>query len=162
MDICRNTPLQSAIHVMLAMAVCLGTTSAAADAPALLGDLDSLNAEKLSKEKLDQLLPGAKMHRIAASTGSNHRWTNDADGTFLISTDNKAGIGRSITNRTGQTAQGTWHIAPDGRYCVTIEWKTVATEDWCRYVIKTSEGYYLTKSDKSRTEKVYRIWINEN
>jgi hypothetical protein len=133
-----------------------------ADAPVLFGDLDPLSPQKLSKEQLDQLLPGAKMHRVAASTGSNHFWTNDADGTFIISSDNKSGINSSITNRSGVTAPGKWHIAPDGRYCVTIEWKRVATEDWCRYVFKTSEGYFVTKTESNRAEKVYRIDINGN
>jgi hypothetical protein len=162
MDSRRNTLLQSAIHVALAAAVCLAATSAAADAPALLGDLDALNAEKLSKEQLDQLLPGAKMHRIIASTGSNNFWTNDADGNFVASSDNKAGINSSVMNRTGVTAPGKWHISPDGRYCVTIEWKRIPTEDWCRYVFKTSDGYYMSKSDRNRAEKVFRFWINGN
>jgi hypothetical protein len=132
-----------------------------ADAPALLGDLDPLSPEKLTKEQLEQLLPGAKMSRIAKA-GSTHFWTNDPDGTLIISTDNKAGINRSITNRTGIARPGTWHISPDGRYCVTVEWKTIDTEDWCRYMFKTSEGYFAAKSDKTRTEKVYRFWINGN
>jgi hypothetical protein len=131
-----------------------------ADTPALFGDLASLDPQKLSKEQLDQLIPGAKMSRIVASTGSTNVWTNDADGTFVASTDNKSGIGTSITNRTGSTAPGKWHISPDGRYCVTIEWKRIATEDWCRYMFKTSAGYFASKSDNNRAEKVYRFWIN--
>lgn len=156
-----SNALFSTISVVLVGALALFGV-AWADTPALFGDLDPLSPQKLSKEQLDQLLPGAKMHRIAASTGSNHFWTNDADGTFVISTDNKSGIGTSITNRTGSTAPGKWHIAPDGRYCVTIEWKRVATEDWCRYVFKTSAGYFVTKTESNRAEKVYQIWINGN
>jgi hypothetical protein len=153
-------PYQSAIRTLLAVAATLAATVATADAPALLGDLDALNAQKLSKEQLDQLIPGAKMKRIVASSGSTNFWTNDADGSFVASSDNKSGIGTSVTNRTGTTAAGKWHVSPDGRYCVTIEWKRVATEDWCRYVFKTSDGYYLSKSDNNRAEKVHKFWIN--
>jgi hypothetical protein len=156
------------LHSLLSSTLCLlvgafGLSGVAlADPPAVFGDLDPLSPQKLSKEQLDQLLPGAKMHRVVASTGSNHFWTNDADGTFVISSDNKSGVGGRITNRSGVTEPGKWHIAPDGRYCVTIEWKRVPTEDWCRYVFKTSDGYYLTKSESNRAEKVYRIDINGN
>jgi hypothetical protein len=135
------------------------STDALADPPALFGDLGPLNPEKLSKDQLEELMPGAKMSRVV-STGSTHFWTNGADGTFVISTDNKSGIGTSITNRSGVTAPGKWHIAPEGRYCVTIEWKKIPTEDWCRYVFKTSDGYFATKSDKDRAEKVYQLRIN--
>lgn len=157
-----HTPLQPAISLILATAACLAATSALADAPAVLGDLDPLSPEKLSKEQLDQLLPGAKMSRVSATTGSTHYWTNDADGTTTVSSDNKSAIGQSFMNRTGVTAPGKWHISPDGRYCVTIEWKKIPTEDWCRYVFKTTEGYYLSKADHNRAEKVYRFSVNGN
>jgi len=160
MDIRWNIPLQSAIHLVLAVAACLAATSALADAPAVLGDLDPLSPAKLSTEQLEQLLPGAKMKRISATSGSVHYWTNDADGTTIVSSDNKAGIGSSITNRTGVTAPAKWHISPDGRYCLTIEWRKIPTEDWCRYVFRTTDGHYLSKSDTNRAEKAYRIWIN--
>ncbi len=131
---------------------------AAADGPAIFGDLDPLHAETLSKDQLDQLMPGAKMKRVAASNGSTNFWTNDPDGTMAVSSDAK-GVTHSVMY-SGATARGTWHVAPDGRYCINIEWKVVPTEDWCRLVIKTSDGYYLTRSVKSRDEKVYRVWIN--
>ncbi|MBI4995706.1 MAG: DUF995 domain-containing protein [Rhodocyclales bacterium] len=162
MDMRPNTPFQSAIRFVLAVSVCFAATSALADAPAVFGDLDPLSPEKLSKEQLDQLLPGAKMSRVSATTGSTHYWTNDADGNTTVSSDNKSGIGQTLMNRTGVTAPGKWHISPDGRYCVTIEWKKIPTEDWCRYVFKTSDGYYLSKTDQNRAEKVYRFWVNGN
>jgi hypothetical protein len=133
-----------------------------ADAPAIFGDLDPLSPEKLTREQLEQLLPGAKVSRIIAKTGSTHLWTNDSDGTIVVSSDNKAGINSSITNRSGVTATGTWHISPEGRYCVTVNWKRIDPEEWCRYVFKTSGGYFLTRTDHDRAEKVYRLWINGN
>ena len=131
---------------------------AAADGPAIFGDLDPLHPETLSKDQLDQLMPGAKMSRVAPS-GSTNIWTNAPDGTMAVSTDLKSGVIHSVMY-SGATARGTWHIAPEGRYCINIDWKLVPTEDWCRLVIKTSDGYYLARSVKSRDEKVYRISIN--
>jgi hypothetical protein len=131
-----------------------------ADPPVVLGDLDSLNAQKLTKEQLDELMPGAKISRKIPTTGSTNYWTNDPDGTLIASTDNKSGIGSSIMNRGGATAPGKWNVTPDGRYCLHIEWKGVPNEDSCRFVFKTSEGYFGAKTGASPTEKVYRLWIN--
>jgi len=151
-------------HAMVAAAFSVfAATAAWADPPALYGDLDPLKPEKLSKAQLEQLLPGAKMSRVVA-TGSTHIWTNGTDGTFVISSDNKSGIGgASLARRAaGVTAPGTWHVSPDGRYCVTVEWKTIPTEDWCRYVFKTTDGYFSSITDKDRSAKVYRLVINGN
>jgi len=41
-----------------------------------------------------------------------------------------------------------------------VEWKGIPTEDWCWYVFQTSEGYFASKSDGNRAEKVYRLEIN--
>lgn len=156
------------LHSLLSTTLCLLVGAfalsgvALADSPAVFGDLDPLSPQKMSKEQLEQLLPGAKMSRIVAKTGSTHIWTNNSDGTIVVSTDNKSGVNSSITNRSGVTTTGTWHISPEGRYCVTVEWKRVDPEDWCRYIFKTSEGYFGTKSDVSRAEKVWRFWINGN
>jgi hypothetical protein len=159
----------NSLHSLLSTTLCLLVGAFAlsgavlADSPAVFGDLDPLNPQKMSKEQLDQLLPGAKMSRVVPSTGSTHIWTNDADGTFIVSTDNKSGMNSSITNRShGVTAPGKWHISPDARYCITVEWKRSPTEDWCRYIFKTSGGYFMTKTESNRAEKVYRIDINGN
>jgi hypothetical protein len=135
---------------------CIG--SAVAEPAAVFGDLEPMHPGKLSKDQLEQLLPGSKVSR-KASTGSMNYWTNERDGTLVASTDNRGRIGTSSIVLPS-TAPGTWHISPDGRYCVTIEWKKIAAEDWCRYVFETSEGYYSSKSDRDRSEKVYRLEIN--
>ena len=147
-------------RTMLVLALASLAGVAVADGPVVVGDLDPLHPETLSKDQLDQLMPGAKMKRVAATTGSTQFWTNDADGTMVVSSDNKSGAVTHKLLTASVTAQGTWHVAPEGRYCVNIEWKGVPTEDWCRLVIKTSDGYYLTRSAKGRDEKVYRVWIN--
>lgn len=139
-------------HVLFALAS-VACTAALAQAPAVLRDLDAAGRVTLSKEELGQLLPGATMSRVSAK-GNTHFWKNDSDGTFVISSDNRdRGKGSS-------TARGKWNISDDGRYCVLIEWKTVETEEWCRYIIRTGSDYYGAKSDKTGTEKVYKLEIS--
>jgi len=139
-------------HVLLALTA-VACTTALAQAPAVLRDLDAAGRVTLSKEELGQLLPGASMSRVSAK-GNTHFWKNDSDGTFVISSDNRdRGKGSS-------TARGKWNISDDGRYCVLIEWKTVETEEWCRYIIRTGSDYYGAKSDKTGTEKVYKLEIS--
>jgi hypothetical protein len=48
-----------------------------AEGPAVLGDLDGLGPEKLSKEQLDQLIPKAKMSRIAPTGSTTDRRSPD-------------------------------------------------------------------------------------
>jgi hypothetical protein len=121
---------------------------------AVLRDLDAQGRVTLTKEELNQLLPNAKVSRTVAN-GNTHHWKNDTNGTFIASSDNKD------KKNTNSTARGKWHIAEDGRYCVLIEWKTVDTEEWCRYIVKSGNDYYATKSDKTGTEKVYKLHISK-
>lgn len=124
------------------------------DGPLLLRDLQSQNAKMLSREELQRLLPGAKMGRVSGS-GNTHLWTNESDGTFVISSDNRA------TNTRPTTAAGKWHISEDGRYCVLIDWRRVDSEEWCRYIFQTTEGYYGVKSDRVGTERAHRLEIKK-
>jgi hypothetical protein len=162
MDIRRHAPLQFVVHLALVLAACLVPSMATADGPVLLGDLDSLSPEKLSREQLQQLMTGAKMRRTSLATGSATNWTNEPDGVFVMATDNRSGVGvTSLAGAvTGASASGTWRISPDGRYCVTVEWTKVPREDWCRHIFRTTGGYYGAKSDQDKTGKVYRLWIN--
>ena len=119
----------------------------------VLRDLASMQPSTLSKDELQQLLPGAGIRRVSAK-GNTQSWSNDAGGSFVVSSDNRASNGRN------STAPGKWHLSDDGRYCIVIEWKTVETEEWCRLVIKTTDGYYTAKSDKTGAEKVYKLDIS--
>jgi hypothetical protein len=132
-------------------AVC---TTAFADDPVLLRDLDAAGRVTLTKDELTALLPGASMGRISVR-GFAQFWKNDPDGTFIIS--NAAKLGAKANN----TTQGKWHISDDGRYCVLIEWRGVDTEEWCRYIIRSADSYYATKSDKVGTEKVFKLDISK-
>jgi hypothetical protein len=119
-----------------------------------LGELGSKNPRKLSKEELEQLLPGAAMSRVS-QRGSTHRWTNEADGSLIVSTDN-AGVGPHAASST----HGKWRVSDDGRLCVTIEWRMLPTEDWCRFVYETSDGYWSARSE-TPTDKAYRLNIRK-
>ena len=94
------------------------------------------------------------MKRVTAK-GNTHLWKNDSSGSFIVSSDNKDRQGY-IT-----TAQGKWHISEDGRYCVLIEWKVNPTEEWCRYIVRAGADYFATRSDKTGTEKVYKLAISK-
>jgi Protein of unknown function (DUF995) len=125
-----------------------------------LRDLEGKSPRKLSKDEATQLLTGAKMARISAR-GNQHYWSNDKDGTFVASSDNR-GAGAVVQGQgRPTTAVGKWHISDDGRYCVLIEWKSVPTEEWCRYVLDTSDGHYMVKSDSVGTERVFKFEIKK-
>ena len=133
---------------------CISGVAHGQEGALLLRDLQSQNAKMLSKEELQQLLPGAKMGRVSTS-GNTHLWTNESDGRFVVSSDNRS------TNTRPTTAAGKWHISEDGRYCVLIDWKRVDTEEWCRYIFQTAEGYFGVKSDRVGTERAYKIEIKK-
>lgn len=134
-------------------AIAFGSPAQAQEA-AMLRDLDAQGRVTLSKEELTQLLPGARMSRVSGS-GNTQIWKNDTDGSFVISSDNRDRAGAN------STAQGKWHISEDGRYCVLIEWRRNPTEEWCRYVVKAGADYYATRTDKTATEKVYKLSISK-
>jgi len=138
-----------------------GTGVACAQTQSLtLRDLDGKNMRTLSKDEVTQLLPGAKMSRVSAR-GNHHVWTNESDGKFVASSDNMGGGGTVIGAGRPSTALGKWHISDDGRYCVLIEWKGVPTEEWCRFVLATSDGYYMTRSTSVGTERVEKFEIKK-
>ena len=136
------------------LSLALLSTFAFGQTPAVLRDLDEQAQTPLSKDDLVQLMTKAKMSRTAKS-GNTLIWTNDPDGNLIVSSDNKDRGSRA------STAHGKWHISDDGRYCVLIEWKTVPTEEWCRYILKTGDAYYGTVSVKVGTEKLFKLDISK-
>lgn len=153
-----NHPLDATMHLTLSrwMAVTglICATGALAQDAAVLRDLDAAGRVTLSKDELMQLMPGARISRVA-QRGNAHIWTNEADGKFIVSSDNRA-LGTRNT-----TAPGRWQVSDDGRYCVLIEWKSAETEEWCRYIIKSGSTYYATRSDKTATERVFKLEISK-
>ena len=102
---------------------------------------------RLSGEELKTLVTGATVEHVA-KTGSQRRWKNDEDGSFMATSNNK-----KSGNALGQhstTSPGTWSIDSEGKYCVQIDWKR-EPEKWCAFIIKGSDGgYYLNSVDPSR------------
>jgi hypothetical protein len=150
-------PWISGLLVPLALAA--GAAQAQDEPQMVLRDLESKSPKKLSKEEVTALMTGAKMSRISGR-GNVHNWSNDADGSFVVSSDNR-GAGAVRASGRPTTSSGKWHISDDGRYCILIDWKGVPTEEWCRFIIQTSDGYYGTRSDTTGTERVYKLEIKK-
>lgn len=138
----------------------LATAFGAAHAQNLVyRDLESKSPKKLSKEEATELLTGAKMSRIS-ERGNVHNWSNDSDGKFVVSSDNR-GAGAVRASGRPTTSSGTWQISDDGRYCVLIEWKGVPTEQWCRFILQTTDGYYAANATSVGTERVHKLEIKK-
>ena len=145
---------------LAALSVLLGGAVTAAHAQDMvLRDLESKSPKKLSKEETTELLTGAKMSRVSGR-GNVHYWSNDSGGSFVVSSDNR-GAGAVGASGRPTTAPGKWHSSDDGRYCVLIEWKGVPTEEWCRFILQTSDGYYSVRSDTVGTERVHKLEIKK-
>lgn len=147
------------VATMVALLGGLVGTVLAQEAQLTLRDLEGKSPRKLNKDEVTQLLTGARMSRISGR-GNRNIWSNDKDGAFVASSENTQGVvgGRS---GTPTTARGKWHISDDGRYCVLIEWRGIPAEEWCRFVLQTSDGYYMTRSDSVGTERVYKFEISK-
>lgn len=129
------------LRSILASAV-VALSSAAQAEGLLLNDVRSQNGVQLTADELKQLMPNAKVVSYYVEGGtSTRRWTNEPDGKFSASSDAR----RDLSIRRTYTAQGTWHVADNGTYCVTIEWRT-RPENWCRYIFKVGEKYYGVRS----------------
>jgi hypothetical protein len=125
-----------------------------------LRDLESLSPRTLSKDEVTQLVSGAHMSRLSMS-GNTHSWVNDSSGSFIVTSENMGtGAGWRGQGRP-TTALGKWHIADDGRYCVLIAWSGMPTEEWCRFVLATNDGYYTVRADNVGTERVFRFAIKQ-
>jgi hypothetical protein len=148
------------IHSKILWSFLLASAIGAAHAQDMvLRDIESQSPKTLSKAEVTELLTGAKMSRVSGR-GNVHYWTNDPGGKFVISSDNRGAGAVGVQGRT-TTSPGTWQISDDGRYCVLIEWKGVPTEEWCRFILQTSDGYYATRSTSVGTERVYKLEIKK-
>ena len=141
------------LHVLLASIALIGTAVRADNM--VLGDLESKSPKKLSKEEVTELMTGAKVSRVS-DRGNTHLWSNDAGGSFLVSSAGGTGdFGRPVT------ARGKWKISDEGRYCVLIEWRGLPNEEWCRYILQTTDGYYGVSSDSVATARVFKMDIKK-
>jgi hypothetical protein len=97
-------------------------------------------ALKMTREELLSFLPGTKVTHVSEA-GSERHWTNEPDGKFFATTNNKK-FGSSLGTQ-GAAQAGTWKVNDEGKYCIDIDWKRVH-EKWCAYVLKgQDDAYYL-------------------
>src|SRR5258706_12115598 len=110
---CRSQTRRNNMRIVLAALIATCSAAALAQQPQMLGDLDSKQPSKLSKQDLEKLLPGARMSRVTTA-GSTQFWSNDTGGSFVVSTDNRSQPGRAVSGR----ARGTWRIDGPGACCL--------------------------------------------
>ena len=103
-----------------------------------LAEVKTKNAVQLSADELKQLMPGAKVVS-RTNAGSTRTWENNANGTFVASSDGKGTSGGGARRSSGN---GTWRVEDKGTYCATIEWGAMSHEEWCRYIFKAGDKYY--------------------
>ena len=101
---------------------------------------------RFSGEGLKALVTGATVDHVA-KTGSQRRWVNNEDGTFMATSNNKK-YG-SAMGQQSSTRPGTWSINDEGKYCVEIDWKR-ELEKWCAFIVKGTDGGYYLNSDPTR------------
>jgi hypothetical protein len=147
------------LHAMGLLAACCSLAAAQPQGP-MLRDLADKNPRTLTKEEVTQLLPGAKMSRTNPR-GDLISWKNEPGGSFIANHNTSGRGGAARAQRSGGSAPGKWHLSDDGRYCVMIEWQGTPTEEWCRFVIQTSDGYYMAKSTTMGTEIAHKIEIKK-
>ena len=144
---------KATLRILLASIAFIGTAGHAQNL--MLSDLESKSPKKLSKEEVTELITGSKVSRVS-DRGNTHLWTNDASGSFVLSSAGGTGdFGRAVT------AKGKWRISDDGRYCVLIEWRGLPNEEWCRYILQTTDGYYGVSSDSVATARVFKMHIKK-
>ncbi len=104
----------------------------------------------LTAAEVKDLVTGAKTEFFLVN-GSQRRWTNNADGTFVAS--------RSSGDIRRRTGPGTWSVNDDAAYCLTFDWGPAETETWCRQLYKFDDSYYaygLQAKDDTRSGR-YRF-----
>jgi hypothetical protein len=133
----------------------LAATSIAAAGELVLNDVTGMGATQLSKEELQQLLPGAKV--VSYYKGARRSWKNKADGTLVAGSD-----ARRDPTKIGKqaTGVGSWHIGDNGTWCVMIEWPK-RTENWCKYLFRADAKYYGVKSLTSGTAEAWEFELSQ-
>jgi hypothetical protein len=99
----------------------------------------SANADEgavLSQEELRSQIPGTTLHRIGAS-GGLREWTNNPDGTAVITRYAKPGSKHAFTKATGH-----WTISEEGKYCLDEDWSTSegGPLHWCTHIQRGADG----------------------
>lgn len=122
----------------------------------MLRDLEGKNPHVLAPDEVKALMPGARVSRLNRKSGNTVYWTNDDGGKLFATSDNKSRGSAAAT-----TSPGTWNLTDDGRYCVLINYRLVAAEQWCRFIVKTDDGYYAVTSTSSGTTTAHPLDIRK-
>ena len=126
------------MHRAIVIAFLVGICATPAVQAVTLAEIKAKNAVQLTTDQLNQLMPGAKVIS-RTSAGSTRNWENNANGTFVASSDAKGTAGGRARPSSGN---GTWKVSDKGQYCVTIQWGGMTGEEWCRYIFKDGAMYY--------------------
>lgn len=124
---------RTGLLVFLLSPLCIAHAQVAIEVPA-----------PLSQDAVAQLLQGATVD-FTSSRGNRLSWKNDLDGTMLASSVS--------TNGRNTTRKGRWKIDDKGRFCVSIDWPS-NLEEWCRYVVRDGDIYYVTRSNGERVSRL--------
>lgn len=143
--------------LLFAILLCGFTAAApvAAQEKKTLGDLKADNAQQLSRNDLQSLMPEASVISTAG-TGSSRRWKNEKDGTFIAASNN-AGQRGSGSSSSGK---GVWSINDQGQFCVVIDWAR-SSEKWCRTLFRKGDVYYGVSSLSNDATLAYRFEITK-
>jgi hypothetical protein len=106
-------------------------------AQANVGDLQKINAAKLSKEDLQQLHAGGVTMRGTLGNGQPYSQQNKPDGT----------VGGSAGNSNQFVLSGTWKIDDAGRYCHDIAASGGLKFNQCSIIWKADNKYYASPDD---------------
>ena len=98
----------------------------------------------MTRAELQSFLPGTNVTHTNKG-GSLRRWTNEADGTLVASTQQQGKYG-SAYGTSSVSAPGTWIVDEKGKYCIQIDWKR-EEEKWCSSILKAGDSYYLGSVD---------------
>jgi Protein of unknown function (DUF995) len=139
-------------HVSLGIAALILSTTAFSDEPTL-GELKARGAQRLSKEELELLLPGASLTREVER------------GEIFINTQKDGSLNARYQSKMRSAKQlkgyGNWKVSDDGKYCLEIKWERGFDDvSGCRDMYKVGEEYYGSGSS-SDDAKLYHYKISK-
>jgi hypothetical protein len=96
-------------------------------------EVKATGAKPMPFVEVVELVSGAHTEFILAS-GSRRTWTNHADGSLLAN--------RNSGPMNRRTGRGTWSVNDDAAYCLSFDWGSMETEEWCRRMYRVDDRYY--------------------
>ncbi|MEO8187302.1 MAG: hypothetical protein ABI580_08070 [Burkholderiaceae bacterium] len=131
------------MFALVVAVLCLfaATATVAGEVPKTVQELNQSGGSQLSALETRKLLAGAF---VLTTPQSNRTITYEhaADGELWVVVR-----GQFIPD---YRKRGDWRVKDEGAYCVKVLWP-MGPEDWCQYVFKLGDQYYLSgrKGDKA-------------